>query len=189
MDFVKVLDFGLVKVDPRRGADQAQLTREGTAAGSPAFLAPETARGGAVDERTDLYGLGCIAYWLVTGQLVFEADTAMDMVVRHVRDTPEPPSARTELTVPPELDRLILDCLAKGSDERPASAAEVERRLADVPVEPWTRDDATRWWERHAPALHDATPAPRPRSRSDLAQGAITVTYVIGGTQPNAVML
>src|SRR5207249_4257263 len=121
-DFVKVLDFGLVKglddaVDPK-----AQLTRENTIHGTPAFMAPEQALGRSdLDGRVDIYALGCVAYWLLTGQLVFDAETPMALLLHHASTPPTPPSARTELSIPAALDQLILSCLAKDPAERPQS--------------------------------------------------------------------
>ena len=89
-DFVKVLDFGLVKPAPGSGLAETQLTVGAAAMGSPAFMPPEVAEGAAtVDARSDVYSLGCVAYWLLTGRLVFEADTAMRMLVDHVGREPQ----------------------------------------------------------------------------------------------------
>src|SRR5688572_9990984 len=123
-DFVKVLDFGLVKIhDRRRGADSL-ATLDHTTTGTPAYMAPETILGDAdVDRRADVYALGCVAYFLLTGQLVFEADTSMKMLLQHVNAKPVPPSQRSELPIPKELDDLILACLEKDPNLRPQSAS------------------------------------------------------------------
>ena len=158
-DLIKVLDFGLVKSQHDDAATSGvTLSREGTIAGTPAYLAPEMATGeAAIDGRADIYALGCVGYWLLTGQLVFEASTAMSMVVKHVREAPAAPSTRTEVEVPEALDRILLDCLAKEPQERPASAAELSDLLAGVAIaEPWTRERAARWWEQHEPAAASA---------------------------------
>jgi serine/threonine-protein kinase len=150
-DFVKVLDFGLVR---RRSEPRSPLiTADRALVGTPAYLAPESTLGSrATDERSDLYALGCVAYWLITGKLVFDETTPMAMVLAHAQATPTPPSQRTELPIPPELERLVLDLLAKDPEDRPANAGEVARRLDAVPVlERWTQGRAERWWRAHLP--------------------------------------
>jgi len=145
-DFVKVVDFGLVKLAPELA--QTQLTREGVVTGTPAFLAPELGRADAeTDARVDIYGLGCVAYWLLTGRLVFEADSMMAMILAHMREPPSPPSSRTDNHIPGELDEVILACLEKDPDRRPQSARELSDRLAAChPREPWTAALAEQWW-------------------------------------------
>ena len=124
-DFVKVLDFGLVKVRQRRAAQTLTATIEHTT-GTPAYMAPEIILGEAnVDRRADVYALGCVAYYLLTGQLVFEADTPMKMLMQHVQAEPVPPSQRTELKIPRELDELVLACLKKDPNKRPQNAEEL----------------------------------------------------------------
>ena len=88
----------------------------------------------------------------MTGELVYEAGTAVAMAMRHVEGGAVPPSQRTELEVPPELDALILDCLARDREARPASAAAVARRLDRVALAtPWTPQRAEQWWSAHLP--------------------------------------
>ena len=109
------------------------LTRENAVQGTPAFIAPEQALGeSTLDGRADIYATGCVAYWLLTGQLVFTAETPMGLLMHHVHTPPVPPSARTELPIPPALDRLVLSCLAKDPADRPQSARELSLRLAEV---------------------------------------------------------
>jgi serine/threonine-protein kinase len=150
-DFAKVLDFGLVKTD-RTKDSVTQLTGEGMASGTPAYMAPEQALNERVDARVDLYALGCVAYWLLTGQLVFNSDSSVKMALAHVQSKPEPPSTRTELSVPQALDELVMACLEKNPDARPASAAELRERLAAIAFDrPWTSERASKWWEAHMP--------------------------------------
>jgi eukaryotic-like serine/threonine-protein kinase len=149
-DFVKVLDFGLVKHFETAGHG-TMLTMEGQTAGTPAYMAPEVAMGSAsVDGRSDLYSLACVAYYLLTGQPVFTGDSAVAIVLAHVKDQPVPPSVRSEFPIPAALDALILELLDKEPTKRPASAAELSRRLKqiDVPT-PWSQDAAHAWWELH----------------------------------------
>ena len=156
LDFVKVLDFGLVKSRKNPLEAGLTLTVQGIVQGTPAYLAPEAALGGEVDARADLYAVGCVAYWLLTGTVVFAGENPMSMLAAHVRKTPEPPSRRTELPVPPALEQLVLDLLAKNPADRPSSALEVMRRLDRVPlVTPWTRERAERWWQLNLPHILD----------------------------------
>jgi serine/threonine-protein kinase len=146
-DYVKVLDFGLVKsvgggaFDESLGTAAAVLTP-----GTPAYLPPEAALGATIDARSDLYSLGCVAYFLLTGRLVFEAETALQMIAKHLRSEPAPPSWHAPFPVPPSLDRVVLACLAKKPEDRPRNAAELVRLLATVDVEPWTQAEAMEWW-------------------------------------------
>jgi serine/threonine protein kinase len=156
-DFVKVLDFGIVKAihEPRAGeatmADTA-LTAAHIVRGTPAFIAPEQAMGTELDARADIYATGCVAYWLLTGQFVFTAETPMGLLLHHAQTPPAPPSSRTDLPIPPALDRLVLSCLAKDPAERPQSARELSRRLAEVDsASAWTQDRARSWWATHQP--------------------------------------
>jgi serine/threonine protein kinase len=153
-DFVKVLDFGITK-DAAHMIETGAIafTRDNVVHGTPAYIAPEQALGGApVDGRADIYAAGCVAYFLLTGQLVFTADTPMALVVRHAHTRPTPPSERSELPIPPALDRVVLDCLSKNPNDRPQSAKELSRRLAEIAgSEPWTEERARAWWEAHEP--------------------------------------
>lgn len=154
-DFVKVLDFGLVKRSDGSGADRTQLTGEGIASGTPAFMAPEMATGERqIDARADVYALGCVAYWLLTGKLVFEGDTTMKILLQHIRDVPVRPSARSEIELPEELDLVILQCLEKNPDRRPADTRILDARLAAVAglLPAWNPERAEDWWSKHMPA-------------------------------------
>ncbi|HZE75719.1 MAG TPA: serine/threonine-protein kinase [Gemmatimonadales bacterium] len=157
-DFVKVLDFGLVKPAASASTEHSLATAAGLTPGTPAYMAPEMALGESVDGRADLYALGCVAYYLLTGQVVFDADTPFQMIARHLRAEPVPPSRRTERPVPPALERLVLDCLAKEADDRPQSAAELGRSLAAIEIEPWDDEQAMRWWKARSP-VPDPIPA------------------------------
>jgi serine/threonine protein kinase len=175
-DFVKVLDFGLVKTVPGTAVEVSQLTTEGMAPGSPAFLAPEIVTG-KVDERTDIYSLGCVAYWLLCGQLVFGGATPYEIVVGHLEKTPVPPSQRTELQIPGPLEQLVLDCLEKDPAKRPQSMKAVARGLAACPLErPWDEESAAEWWAHHRPApppegipVRERTPPPPPVAHPELS--------------------
>ncbi|MCK5448691.1 MAG: serine/threonine protein kinase [Gemmatimonadetes bacterium] len=149
-DFVKVLDFGLVKTRDEVSAGEAELTAENIVAGTPAFMAPEIATGGSVDGRADTYALGCVAYWLLTGQPVFDEQTPLAVVLHHVQTEPAPPSTRTETEVPAAVERVILSCLGKDPDARPQSAGELDSMLAACPSSAtWDRQRARDWWSLH----------------------------------------
>ena len=191
-DFAKVLDFGLVKSAPGQGED-SDLTVDGAVPGSPAFMAPEAIRGVRdLDARTDLYSLGCVAYWLVTGHKVFDGKTALDLVLAHLQTDPEAPSVRLEAPLPSALEDVIMACLAKDPADRPADAMALSRALAACD-DPWTEDDAAQWWSSHDLEVGDDEPddsrpdlpatltadfeelSPRPDARffSDLSQEAV----------------
>jgi serine/threonine-protein kinase len=154
-DFVKVLDFGIVKAAEESADTHSDLTLENAIHGTPAFIAPEQALGGStIDGRADIYATGCVAYWLLTGELVFTADTPIGLVMHHVQTAPTPPSARTELRIPAALDRLVMSCLAKDPADRPQTAKELSHCLAAIDgANPWTEENARAWWAAHEPAL------------------------------------
>lgn len=155
VDFIKVLDFGLVQRRPVE-VGAGELTAEEGPSGTPAFMAPEQAVGeGRVDARSDLYAVGGVAYWLLTGTLVFRGATPLETIVMQVQRQPEPPSHRTELPIPPELEAIVLDCLSKKPGDRPQTADELAARLAAVPLaREWTEGRAREWWDRHLPAAN-----------------------------------
>jgi len=116
-------------------------------------MAPEIVLGETeYDHRVDLYSLGCVAYWLLTGKMVFEADTAMKVMLDHARSPAPKPSTRTELSIPRALEDIVMSCLEKDPARRPTSAEKLEAQLAACPVpSPWTAERAARWWEIHLP--------------------------------------
>jgi eukaryotic-like serine/threonine-protein kinase len=154
-DFVKVLDFGIAKVAHEEWSEaQTAVTMPNVVQGTPAFIAPEQALGGvAVDTRADIYSTGCVAYWLLTGQLVFTGDTPMKLLLAHAHAPPESPSARTERSIPPDLDALVLSCLAKDREHRPATPRDLLKRLEAVALQQrWTDARAREWWNVHLPS-------------------------------------
>jgi eukaryotic-like serine/threonine-protein kinase len=154
-DFIKVLDFGLVKSSATSEATQSQVTVAGTTTGTPAYMAPEIAlaRGG-VDGRADIYSLGCVAYWLITGQLVFEEQGSLPVLLAHIQTPPVPPSQRTEIEIPAELEAIILSCLEKDPGRRPETAEELAARLSACRLrEPWNSRSAEEWWHKHMPSM------------------------------------
>jgi serine/threonine-protein kinase len=109
-------------------------------------MAPEMVVSDTVDGRADLYALGCVGYYVLTGQQVFDGDTTMKVIAKHLQEAPIPPSQRVPNGVPPRLEQVILACLAKKPEDRPPSAAELARLLAAADVEPWTGEQAAEWW-------------------------------------------
>ena len=145
-DFVKVLDFGLVKHETACASAQTLVTGPELVAGTPAYMAPEFVTGEPIDGRLDLYALGCVGYFLLTGLLVFDADSPVRMIGQHLRTEPVPPSTRSGRSIPEELDRVIVACLAKQPVRRPASAEALESRLAAIESAPWSQEEARAWW-------------------------------------------
>jgi serine/threonine-protein kinase len=161
-DFAKVLDFGLVKLDSARRADRdaVKLSAADKTSGTPGFMAPEVVLGVAeTDHRVDLYALGCVAYWLLTGKLVFEGDSAMQVMVDHASKPAPRPSLRVELPIPAPLEDLVMECLEKEPSRRPPSAEVLSARLDAVPLtSAWTAERAERWWAEYRPRPSDARP-------------------------------
>jgi serine/threonine protein kinase len=159
-DFTKVLDFGLVK-SLHSDRETTLMTVDGTTTGTPAYLSPEAALGNrAVDGRSDLYSLGCVGYFLLTGSLVFEEATPVALAIAHTQKKPVPVSQRTELPVPAGLEAIVMQLLEKDPDNRPSSAKETAHRLRtlrDVPE--WCPDRAARWWETNLPEFALRQPA------------------------------
>jgi serine/threonine-protein kinase len=149
---VKVLDFGLVK--KLKQMESAHLTQVGTFAGTPAFGSPEAAAGkvNELGPASDIYSVGCVAYWLLTGETVFKATGAMEMLASHIRDEPVPPSERCDLDLPSEMDVAILRCLEKDPEARIGTADELDSLLEDLQrVYPWSEEEARAWWVLHRP--------------------------------------
>ncbi len=148
VDVAKVLDFGIVSLasEPTDG----RLTRTGALLGTPAFAAPEMLSDGRADPRSDLYSLGCVAYWLLAGRRVFEHRSQSQQIAAHLRDKPIPLSAH-EVEVPVDLETVVLDCLAKDPGRRPSSAQELAARVRACGPWEWTADRAQDWWAKHLP--------------------------------------
>jgi len=150
-DFVKLLDFGLVKHDKAGDETDPNLTAEGSITGTPAYMYPEAITGThPVDHRSDIYSMGCVAYWLLTGELVFKAKAPMAMLTEHITAEPIPPAQRSEFEIPEDLDNVVLACLAKDPNDRPHGADELAGRLERISFEkPWDNERARAWWELH----------------------------------------
>jgi serine/threonine-protein kinase len=156
VDYVKVLDFGLVKVHE---PEQTRLTLIGAITGTPAYMAPEVAMGlPDIDGRADIYALGCVAYWLVTGKHVFEETGGPAMILAHANKLPIRPSERTSLHIPQTLERIIMMCLAKDRADRPANAEALQHMLdTAIDIDSWSAQDAEDWWRTHVPENIETT--------------------------------
>lgn len=153
-DVAKVLDFGLVRVS-NDDAD-GTLTREGTVAGTPAYMSPEQAGGETgIDPRSDIYSVGAVAYFLLTGKPPFAGRSAVKMIAAHLYETP----AALPADVPADLAAVVLRCLAKSPAERWPDVAALDAALSAVSVPPWAAGDAAAWWERAARPDRETNPA------------------------------
>ena len=144
-DVAKLLDFGLAK--PATSSGDMNLTQEGSITGSPLFMAPEQATGdGAPDARSDIYALGAVGYYLLTGHPPFEADNPVKVLLAHAQQTVKPPS-QLQAGIPADLERIILRSLAKNPDDRFPDVNSLGAALRESSLHGhWTRDDAHRWW-------------------------------------------
>jgi len=148
-DFVKLLDFGLVKNSVLQAERGRPLTVAGVIAGTPGYMAPEMGLGSPdVDWRADIYALGAVGYWLLTAKPVFDIGSSpMQVLMDHIQKQPPSPSERTTAQIPPALDAILLRCLSKDPNDRPQTMQDLAESLARVPLtEPWTQERARRWW-------------------------------------------
>lgn len=149
LDVVKVLDFGLVI--PRSAQDRAEsprLTQEGLVQGTPDYMAPEQAQDQTVDGRTDLYALGCVAFWLLTGKPPYDGLSPLDILMSHVQDPIPSVSERSPQPIPPVLDQIVAACMAKSPDDRPRDARMLAAMLESSAVDPgqWNDERKRQWW-------------------------------------------
>jgi eukaryotic-like serine/threonine-protein kinase len=147
-DYVKVLDFGLVKT---LDGDDANLTSTQAVTGTPLYASPEAiSHPDRVDARTDVYAVGAVAYYLLTGAPVFQGATVVEICMQHVKAVPEPPSIRVGRPISPDLESLLLRCLAKSPPDRPDNAEALLHDLEACVVEGhWTAAGAAAWWTAH----------------------------------------
>lgn len=170
-DFVKVLDFGLVKRTST--VHDAQATGSQDLSGTPLYIAPERIRQpSTLDPRSDVYSLGTVAFYLLTGGHLFDGESTMDILYKVMNELPRRPSEVASQGVPGKLDELVLDCLAKDPDERLADIGIVLESLDSIAVDlPWRQTDARQWWRVHQPLVVQAM-----AERADACQGEITQT-------------
>jgi serine/threonine protein kinase len=149
-DFVKVLDFGLVKT--LDGKEQSNLTAMNAITGTPLYISPEgVQKPELVDARSDVYAIGAVAYYLLTGEPPFNGSAVMEICWHHVRTQPVPPSQRTNRPISGDIEALILRCLAKSRDERPADAGALLAALEACKIDgAWTAEAAVLWWQTNS---------------------------------------
>ncbi len=157
VDFVKVLDFGLVALQRDQAPQQTALTAEGRIAGTPAYMAPETVnKPDAVDRRADIYCLGCVAYWMLAGKPVFTGDSPVAVIADHLKTPPPPLRDICARRIPAPLEEIVMSCLEKDPAKRPESAwalaATLERCQCD---RDWDEDRARDWWSSYLPSPAD----------------------------------
>ena len=152
-DFVKVLDFGLVKARHLQG--QMELTGATATLGTPLYMSPEAAEHpDRVDARADLYSLGCVGYYLLTGETVFTGETVGEIILHQIRSRPDQPSVRLGQPVSRDFEALLMSCLAKQPEGRPASAEALALALAQcAAANAWVPAEAADWWRQRAAAL------------------------------------
>ena len=170
-DVLKVLDFGLVKT---LDDSTVQVTAEGVLTGTPAYMPPQRVLGGTADERSDLYSLGCVAYWMLTGRTVFSGDP-MAVMIHHAGTVPAPPSKILAHALPAGLDEIVLACLDKAPQNRPSSAVELWSRLGDVALPtPWSPERAELWWGEHLPEFARPSRSDGPHRRNQASTRTMT---------------
>jgi serine/threonine-protein kinase len=157
-DVAKLLDFGLVRVH-RLNEDSNTLTGIGTIAGTPAFMSPEQAAGvSEVDERSDIYSIGAVAYFLLTGRPPFVRATSVETMAAHLNETAALPSDR-QLDVPADVEAIVLTCLQKDPARRFADVASIDEALARTACAAgWSNQAAEDWWHKNANAQPTPTP-------------------------------
>ena len=162
-DFVKVLDFGLVKSVHQKNTEDSLATAVGRTPGTPAYMAPEMSLGETVDGRSDMYALGCVGYYLLTAHLVFDATTAFQMIAKHLRNDPVPPSLRGKADIPQSVEAAILKCLAKRPEDRYETVMDFSKALAATKLPAWTEEEARQCWRARQPVVAVSSPAPSDR--------------------------
>jgi len=177
-DFVKVLDFGLVKSTD--SAENANLTSTGTVAGTPLYLSPEAIeRPVSVDVRADVYAVGAVAYFLLTGAPVFSGDSIMEICLKHIQAVPKPMGERRGRPLSPKLEAWIGSCLAKSPDDRPLNAGAMlaELEACEIPGS-WTSAQAAKWWQENVTSpAEKKPPAFEPGATTDVAPFGATAAF------------
>jgi serine/threonine protein kinase len=170
-DVVKVLDFGLVKARDEEGGEKAAGL-----AGTPLYMSPEAIQMPAsVDACSDIYAVGAVGYFLLTGRPVFEASSVVELCQKHIDEPPLPPSELLEKPLPLELETAILACLEKSRSKRPQTARDLAQRLERCPIATeWTIDYAESWWSQHD---RGRTPVVGPASSTTSNEYAATIAH------------
>jgi eukaryotic-like serine/threonine-protein kinase len=182
-DLVKVLDFGLVKELGTKASGATPpdptLTAADAITGTPLYMAPESIIApDTIDARADIYALGAVGYWLLTGTHVFSGTSMVEVCAHHLHSPPEPPSVRLRAPISADLEALILDCLAKKLEDRPASARLLRQRLRScASASQWTNDNAAAWWAAHREELRSRRADTIKKGDGD-SQTSFTVTRI-----------
>jgi serine/threonine-protein kinase len=177
-DTAKVVDFGLVKDLTAFGRPKLTLSATNTIVGTPLYLAPEAiVAPETVDARADIYALGAVGYYLLTGRPVFSGSSLLEVAAQHLHQAPVPPSQLSDQPVPPELEALLLKCLSKDAEQRPQSAEEVAAELVELPISPWRAAHASAWWSVNGEDVR----ARNPGSTSEAPPGTRTVVVDLAG--------
>jgi serine/threonine protein kinase len=154
-DVVKVLDFGLVKARHARPPDKISAN---AVVGTPHFMAPESVQQPQnVDLRSDLYSVGAVGYWLLTGKTLFDSGDVQELLDGQVYAIPRRPSERAGRAISADLEQIILTCLAKSPQDRPKSAEALEAALGGCSsASAWTAQDAEKWWSANLAGIESA---------------------------------
>jgi serine/threonine-protein kinase len=158
-DMLKVLDFGLAKFVSEQSAGESTAT---TFSGTPLYIPPEAIKTPhLVDARSDLYSLGAVAYFLLTGEPVFLGNTVKEVLLQHLHEPPQRPSRRLGAPIDTDLELLILKCLAKEQDRRPTGIQEFATLLSSCrSANTWNRQDAADWWSQRVPIFQESSRVP-----------------------------
>jgi serine/threonine protein kinase len=163
-----VLDFGIVRtaeeatdpsavvsLDPPTPSPSSKLTQHGLVVGTPGYIAPEQLVQQPIDARSDLYALGCVAWWLLAGAELFRRATEKDQLEAHVKEPPPRLRDHVRGWLPDELDGLVASLLAKRPEDRPSDARALARELRAIAIpaeHAWTDARAQAWWLAHRPS-------------------------------------
>jgi serine/threonine protein kinase len=171
-DAVKVLDFGLVREYRRDENDSSEESLPGdeTTVGTPLFMSPESIRTpGRSDPRSDIYSLAALGYYLLVGHPVFEGATPEEVTEKHLNETPVAPSTLPNVQVSPQMEAILLRCLKKKLDERPATVAELKQALLATPeAGQWDESCRANWWREHGPTLLARKPYIEPEAAAPV---------------------
>jgi serine/threonine protein kinase len=177
-DCVKVLDFGLVREYRRGTRDETETTDQKAVEGTPSFMPPEALKGSAnSDPRSDIYSVGALGYYLLTGEFVFEAKSVFELCEKHLNETPVPPSQRTANSVTPELEETLLRCLEKEPNRRPQSVGELRALLlTSASASEWGPDSRAAWWKRYE-SLANPSPIEPDQRGSDPFNTTVKIDF------------
>ena len=164
----KILDFGLVR---QLSAEDTGITHQGQITGTPQYMAPESIRSpDDVDGRVDIYALGCVLFFLLTGEHVFTGATIMEVCAAHLHQTPDRMSARTHSEFPEAIEAIVAECLQKDPNARIGSARDLQARIAAIERREFTPREAQEWWDEHGQIFDNAADPPPQMLTLDLAR-------------------